>query len=194
MSIPCTQTGGAKIGHNSWSARNATTPFAHITVTAEEVEISIKASIWNEQYRFQSIKTYKGMFSTGVQIVHSRPDVPALVVFWTVSPSNLNLLLSALSEALDAPAKKRPEPESEPRKTKDQPNQKLQMERKKWQLSIFAAVSSTVVVPFFVHPHGFSTLFHPHNVFTLVLLGILVFNWLHAGTAIVALISSGKRR
>ena len=84
MSEYLNQRGGARIGYSYWGAMNATWPFATLKATDETITLSVssKEYVFDRQ-NIQELKKYGGIFSTGLQILHTKEEYPPLVIFWT---------------------------------------------------------------------------------------------------------------
>ena len=78
------QTGGLRIGTSYLFAVNVTWPFAKLTVKETELALSCLGWTWTlPKSSIQSLRKYKGFFSTGLRIEHSTARRPSFVVFWT---------------------------------------------------------------------------------------------------------------
>lgn len=85
MSEAYSQIGGARVGESFWVAINVTWPLAKLTVTKEGLLLVV---LWLKKFSFEwqtvlEIRTARGLFSGGIQIVHSKTDYPAFVLFWS---------------------------------------------------------------------------------------------------------------
>jgi len=89
-----TQTGGCRIGKNSWLALNATVPFATLVVSEGNLTLKALSKIYVfEKADVQRIVDYSGLFSQGVQIQHTVAKYPKFVVFWTFKLDELRVNL-----------------------------------------------------------------------------------------------------
>ena len=77
------QRGGGRIGYSYWRASNATWPFASLTVTPQTLTLKVLMKQYTfERETIRQLKRYRGILSTGLQIVHIRKDYPPFIVFW----------------------------------------------------------------------------------------------------------------
>jgi len=82
--MPFSQTGGARIGRSIALSINASWPLAKLTVDETDLAVSVLGLTWVlPKNSIQSLRKYRGVFSTGLQIEHSIPRRPAFLVFWT---------------------------------------------------------------------------------------------------------------
>jgi hypothetical protein len=102
MSVVLKSTGGARIG---WM--NATWPFARLTASAHQLSLS---GLLIGTYAFSStevadLKPYGSLplFGRGVQIIHTRDDYPAKMIFWCLAPERLIRNIQALGFRPQAP-------------------------------------------------------------------------------------------
>jgi hypothetical protein len=83
------QTGGLRWTIATSVTVNATWPFASITVSAEQIEVTVSVlGLYRRNFSFtthtlETARPRRGLFSSGVQFLHSVPDYPGLIVFWT---------------------------------------------------------------------------------------------------------------
>jgi hypothetical protein len=86
------QTGGARL-----DGFNVTIPFATIVVTPSRITLSCfgKSHIF-EKAHVRSLSRSRGLFSTGLQIEHSKTAGPSSVIFWTTSFPKLASALERL--------------------------------------------------------------------------------------------------
>lgn len=86
------QAGGARL-----DLFNATIPFARIVATPSKLTLVVLGREYVfEGSQVQSLARYRGLFSTGLRIEHSRRDVPSWVVFWTTNYAKLAQALRQL--------------------------------------------------------------------------------------------------
>ncbi len=79
------QIGGARIGKSIALSVNATWPLAKLTVMESGLTLSVVGLRWVvPKSSIQSLRKYRGSFSTGLRIEHSVPRRPPFVVFWTL--------------------------------------------------------------------------------------------------------------
>ena len=79
-----TQTGGARLGQGFWFAINWTWPFSVLVVTPQALTLNV----FLKQYTFpkdtlRHLMRYPGFWAMGLQLVHTCPDYPPFIVFWT---------------------------------------------------------------------------------------------------------------
>ena len=86
------QTGGARL-----DLFNASIPFATIAVTPSCITLSCftKSHVFDRS-SVRSLSRYRGLFSTGLRIQHSKKSEPTFVVFWTTSFPRLASALGRL--------------------------------------------------------------------------------------------------
>jgi hypothetical protein len=83
------QTGGLRWTIATGVTVNATWPFASITVSAEQIQVTVSVlGLYRRNFAFpahtiETVRPRWGFLSSGVQLLHSVPDYPALIVFWT---------------------------------------------------------------------------------------------------------------
>jgi len=96
------QRGGGRIGHSFWRASNATWPFASLTVTPQTLTLKVLMKQYTfERETIRQLKRYRGILSTGLQIVHIRKDYPPFIVFWTFSFEVLKSELQRLGYSVE---------------------------------------------------------------------------------------------
>lgn len=94
---------GARWGQSFWIAANFSWPFAKIILTKDYgmlIILGMKKFCLQRQ-DIQEFKIIKAMFSTGIQIKHTRIDYPEFILFW---PSDLDDMKAKL-EAFQYPIK-----------------------------------------------------------------------------------------
>ena len=95
------QTGGLRYGSSFWVAANATWPFASLTANPTRIEITVSAFVLPKRtFSFTPatvgrIQKKSGILSAGMQFVHTVPDYPPLIVFWTFSYASLAAALTS---------------------------------------------------------------------------------------------------
>jgi len=83
------QTGGLRWTIAPGVVMNATWPFARITVAAESVEVTFSVlGFFRRTFSFthqtlQKAQRQWWVLSTGVRLIHSVPDYPPYILFWT---------------------------------------------------------------------------------------------------------------
>ena len=88
------QTGGARWNACSWFPVNVTWPFAKLYVNDELLSLSVNALVVRRTFVFKraevvTIHRAPSLFSSGVQIEHTRRDCPTSIVFWTFNLDGL---------------------------------------------------------------------------------------------------------
>ena len=92
MESTVSQWGGARVG---WV--NATWPFAVLSVTKDTLRLTVLFQEYDfSKQTFRGLSRYKGVFSKGLQIEHTDPSLPKLVVFWSLNFEKLKAGLEAL--------------------------------------------------------------------------------------------------
>jgi len=93
------QVGGLRWTIAPGVVMNATWPFARIIVAAERVEVTFSIlGFFRRTFSFthQTLQTAQRQWwilSTGVRLVHSVPDYPAYILFWTFGYRSLSAAL-----------------------------------------------------------------------------------------------------
>lgn len=79
--------GGIRVGNSFWRSANYTYPFAHLRLTPELLEIKYPlGQIRLNKTSIRRLVLRRGMFSRGIQIIHTANDVEPFVLFWTFKP------------------------------------------------------------------------------------------------------------
>ena len=98
MSVKISQIGGARVG-----GFNASWPFASLKVTGDQITLSVFSKKYEiEKGKINSIKRYRGLFSTGLKIEHSKNEMPEHLIFWTFSFNKLKQALEEIGYSVDA--------------------------------------------------------------------------------------------
>jgi hypothetical protein len=96
-SVILEQTGGYRVGRNSWFAFNASWPFGTLQVRPHEIALRcISRSYLFSASSVERLSFHDGLFSSGLRIEHSVADYPVFIAFW--SP-NIEELQRGLREA-----------------------------------------------------------------------------------------------
>jgi hypothetical protein len=83
-----TQVGGTRFGRSYWFAWNFTIPFAHLRIASDRIVLTVSAfRLWQRTFTFQKadlrqLRWKRGLFSTGLHIVHAAGDHPPFILFW----------------------------------------------------------------------------------------------------------------
>jgi hypothetical protein len=90
------ERGGLRYGTTYWKNRvNATWPFAVLSFTAETLEVQVSlGSLFKRKFVFDRseitvLRRRDGLISRGVQIEHTKPEWPKVIVFWSFHPHRL---------------------------------------------------------------------------------------------------------
>lgn len=86
------EKGGARIGTSFWRAANASYPLAKIEVYDDLISLSVKMIINRVDFKkteVTAVCAYKGLFSQGIKIEHTKNDVGPFVVFWSFKTDKL---------------------------------------------------------------------------------------------------------
>ncbi len=92
----------SEIGGACWGPTiagwNVSWPGARLTGTRAAIELTI---LWHKHLVFErdtirEIRRYRGLFSTGAQMIHSKEDAPLVVIFWTFEYDHLSSELKKL--------------------------------------------------------------------------------------------------
>jgi len=76
---------------------NASWPFAKLTVTREKISLRVFSSEYEvEKSAIDSLKKYKGIFSTGLKIEHHKNEIPGRLIFWTFNFTKLKLVMEQM--------------------------------------------------------------------------------------------------
>jgi hypothetical protein len=109
MDTRYSERGGIRYGETFFLASNYSWPFAKLSATANDVSISVSlGKLSGKTFVFdrasvKSIVRKRGLWSVGVQIVHSVADYPPFILFWTFSFRRLKAELQRLGyDVIDA--------------------------------------------------------------------------------------------
>ena len=97
-----TETGGLHFGSSYRFASNYTWPFAILTATPEELSLRtsvgcfMKRTFIIERPQIRQIRKRRGMWSLGIEILHSVNEYPKFLLFWTFQYRILKQQLESL--------------------------------------------------------------------------------------------------
>jgi hypothetical protein len=84
------KTGGIRIGDSFWLAWNYTIPFAELSLSVEGLSIRYMSNEVNINKKdVLQIKKKHGIFTPGIQIIHSAKDMRPFILFWTYDVKNV---------------------------------------------------------------------------------------------------------
>jgi hypothetical protein len=91
------ERGGARLGHG-W---NWTWPFATLRANRSEIEVRTPGKrFFVKRDHIRSLRIGRALFSKGLEIEHSVPDLPVPLIFWTMNANRLKSSLTALGYAV----------------------------------------------------------------------------------------------
>ena len=91
------ERGGARLGHTG----NWTWPFATLCANQSEIEVRTPGQRFLvKRDHVHSLRIGWALFSKGLEIEHSVPQVPAPLIFWTMNATRLESGLTALGYAV----------------------------------------------------------------------------------------------
>jgi hypothetical protein len=91
------ERGGARLGH-TW---NWTWPFATLRANRSEIEVRTPGQRYLVvRDHIHSLRIGRALFSKGLEIEHSDPELPAPLIFWTMNATRLESSLTALGYAV----------------------------------------------------------------------------------------------
>ena len=84
--------GGIRVGSSYWLAANWTVPFAELRLSQDTVTLRYP---FNNEINIQKnditrINKKRGIFSAGVQMVHSVETIQPYILFWTFQPDQVS--------------------------------------------------------------------------------------------------------
>lgn len=95
------ETGGIRFG-----IVNATFPFGTLRAYPDALHLVIELIFWRREFHLRpeeitSIDKARGLFSSGIFIKHSNPNVPNPIIFWTFNFQTLKKNLTRLGYEIE---------------------------------------------------------------------------------------------